>query len=148
MKVKSTNRKISVIVIIIIAVFIIRLSFSFMGLQDQISVLTNENAELQDGLTSLPFVQVGRNFLDGLDKTPGKILSIHLEEKAPVSWQNYTEIDKARVDETGEILHPYVVGEPRLCWVIQFEQAKHPSRSFEVWVDIGESQVVGWAESC
>jgi len=73
MKVKITNRKISVIMLIIIAWFILRLSFSFMGLQEQISILKNENAELQDGLNTLPFVQIGRDYLDGLNKMTGKI---------------------------------------------------------------------------
>ena len=77
------NRKIMVIMIIIIAGFIMS-SFSFMGLQEQISILKNENTELQDGLTTLPFVQIGRDYLDGLNKTTGKILSIQMEEKAPL----------------------------------------------------------------
>jgi hypothetical protein len=68
------NRKIMAMMVVIAGVNL-SLSFSFMGLQDQI----NENAELQDGLISLPFVQVGRNFLDGLNKTTSKILSIQLK---------------------------------------------------------------------
>ena len=74
------NRKIMVIIIVVIAGVSIYLSFSVRGIQDHIRVLTNdnaelrdENAELQDGLTTIPFVQIGRNFLDGLNKTTGKI---------------------------------------------------------------------------
>ncbi len=146
MKVKITNRKISVVMIIIIAWFILRLSFSFMDLQRQISILTNENAELQDGLNTLPFTQIGRDHLDGLNKTTGKILSIQLIEKAPIYYLNYTEIDIARAKETGEKLPLYFLGEPRLCWVIQFEQASRPGHSFRVWIDANTSNIIGMNE--
>lgn len=126
------NRKIVTVslLLIIIAGFIIS-SSSLRNLQDQISVLKNENAELknddselQDSLNTLPFIQpfiqIGRDYYDGLNKTTGKILSIQLMEKAPIYWSNYTKMDIARAKETGEILHPYVLGELRLCWVIKF----------------------------
>jgi hypothetical protein len=116
--------------IIIIVGFIISFS-SVIGLQEQLSILKNENArlknddsELQDSLNTLPFIQpfiqIGRDYYDGLNKTTGKILSIQLMEKAPIYWNNYTKMDIARAKETGEILHPYVLGELRLCWVIKF----------------------------
>ena len=132
--------------IIIIAWFILRLSFSFMGLQRQISILKNENAELQDGLNTLPFTQIGRDVYDGLNKPTGKILSIQQEEKAPIYYYNYTEIDIARAKETGETLPLFVLGEPRLCWVIQFEQASRPPHYFEVWIDESTSKIFGMDE--
>jgi hypothetical protein len=140
------ERKISVIVTILLAGVILCLHSSFRGLHDQIHMLSNTSEELQNSLNTLPFIHVGRAYLDGVGKTPGKILSIHLEEKAPISWQNYTEIDIARAKETGEILPPYVLGEPRLCWVIQFEQAQRPSHYFGVWIDASTSNVIGIQE--
>lgn len=130
---------------------------SLRDLQEQISVLQNDNAqlrnesaELQDCLNALPFIQpfiqIGRDYLDGLNKTTGKILSIQLMEKAPIYWHNYTDIDIARAKETGEFLHPYVVGEPRLCWVIKFEQANRPGHYFGVWIDASTSQIIGMDE--
>ena len=147
MKVKITNRKISVIIIIIIAGFIISYS-SVIILQDQISVLKNENgkltnentglkeesAELQDSLNALPFIQpfiqIGRDVFDGVNKTTGKILSIQLMEKAPIYAPPY----KPSAEEF------------RLCWVIQFEQAHRPGHSFGVWIDASTSQIIGMAE--
>ena len=127
------NRKIMVIMIIIIAGFIISYS-SVIVLQDQISVLKNENAELQDSLNALPFIQpfiqIGRDYLDGLNKTTGKILSIQMEEKAPFYEPPY----KPSAEEF------------RLCWVIQFEQAHRPGHSFGVWIDASTSQIIGMAE--
>jgi hypothetical protein len=134
------NRKISVLMIIIIAGFIISFS-SVIGLQNQIIILTNENArlknddaELQDSLNALPFIQpfiqIGRDYLDGLDKTTGKILSIQLEEKAPI----YSPPFKPSAEEF------------RLCWVIRFEQAKRPGHFFEVWIDASTSKIIGMTE--
>lgn len=140
------DRKMIVILIILIAGVMMSLHSSFMGLHEQMSMLTNENEDLQNSLNTLPFIQVGRDYLDGLDKTSGKILSIQLEDKAPISWQNNTEMDNASVDEAGEILHPYVVGEPRLCWVIQFEQAQRPGHFFEVWIDLSTGNIIGMQE--
>jgi DNA-binding transcriptional ArsR family regulator len=152
------NRKIVTVslLLILIAGFLIS-SSSFRGLQDQISVLQNDNAqlrndnaELQDCINTLPFIQpfiqIGRDYLDGLDKPTGKILSIQLMEKAPIYWHNYTDIDIARAKETGEILHPYVLGELRLCWVIKFEKADRPGH-FEVWIDANTNQIIGMRET-
>ena len=127
------HRKIVVILTIIIAGLIISLSSTFTvlhDLQDQISFLQNENAELQDSLNTVPFVHVGREYLDGLHKTTGKILSIHLEEKAPL------------------YAHPYKPSaeEFRLCWVIRFEQAKRPRHYVEVWIDTSTSEIVGMTQ--
>ena len=134
------NRKIVVILTIIIAGFIISLSYTFMVLQDlhilrnDNAQLRNENAELQDCLNALPiikpFIQIGRDYLDGLNKTTGKILSIQLEEKAPI------------------YAHPYKPSaeEFRLCWVIRFEQAKLPGHFFEVWIDASTSEIVGMTQ--
>ncbi len=148
------ERKISIIVTIILAGVILCLHSSFRGLHDQIRVLTNENDELtnenedlQSSLNTLPFIHVGREYLDGLGKKPGKILSIRLMEKAPIYWQNYTEIDKEKAEEAGEFLPLYVLGEPRLCWVIQFEQVQY-SGHFEVWIDAITSNVIGMQETC
>ena len=113
-------------------------------LQNQISVLKNENvkltnentglkdesAELQDGLNTLPFIQIGRDYIDGLNKPTGKILSIQLMEKAPIYAPPY----KPSAEEF------------RLCWVIKFEQAKCPGHSFEVWIDESTGQIIGMKE--
>ena len=125
--------------IIIIAGFII--SSSFMGLQDQISVLQNENAELktenaelQDTLNALPFIQpfiqISRDYLDDLNKTTGKILSIQLEEKPTIYAPPY----KPSAEEF------------QLCWVIKFEQVNRPGHYFEVWIDASTSQIIGMDE--
>ena len=126
---KITNRKISVI-IIIIAWFILRWGFSFAGLQEQISSLQNENAELQDGLNTLPFTRIGRDYLDDLNKTTGKILSMQLMEKAPYYAPPY----QPSADEF------------RLCWVIQFEQASRLEHYFEVWIDANTRKIFGIQE--
>jgi hypothetical protein len=134
------ERKISIIVTIILAGVILCLHSSFRGLHDQIRVLTNENDELQSGLNTLPFIHVGREYLDGLNKTTGRIVSIRMEEKAPL----YALPHKPSAEEY------------RLCWVMRFEQATYPGRFFEVWVAVSERKVigmdqsrgVGWAESC
>jgi DNA-binding transcriptional ArsR family regulator len=153
------NRKIvTVSLVLILIAGVLISSSSFRSLQDQISVLTNENAELnnenaelQECLNTLPviqpFIQIGRDYLDGLGMTTGKILSIQLMEKAPIYWHNYTDIDIARAKETGEILPPYVLGEPRLCWVIRFEKADRPGH-FEVWIDANTTQIIGMAATC
>ncbi|MCW4037780.1 MAG: hypothetical protein NWF13_03485 [Candidatus Bathyarchaeota archaeon] len=138
MKVKITNRKMSVLMIIIFAGFIISLSSSAIGLQDQISVLTNENArlknddaELQDSLSTLPFIQpfiqIGRDYYDDLNMTTGRILSIKMEEKAPIYAPPY----KPSAEEF------------RLCWVIKFEQANRPGHHYEVWIDASTSEIIG-----
>jgi hypothetical protein len=67
-------------------------------------------------------------------------------EKTPIYYHNYTEIDIARAKETGEILPLYVLGEPRLCWVIKFEQASRPNHYFEVWIDANTSKIIGMDE--
>jgi hypothetical protein len=129
--------------IIIIAGFIISYS-SVIILQDQISVLKNENAkltnentelkdesaELQDGLNAFPFIQIGRDYLDGLNKTTGKILSIQLMEKAPIYEPPYQPSAE----------------EFRLCWVIKFEQANRLGHSFRVWIDESTGQIIGMLE--
>ncbi len=101
-----------------------------MELQEQISILKNENAELQDGLNTLPFTQIGRDHLDGLNKTTGKILSIQLIEKAPFYAPPYQPSAE----------------EFRLCWVIQFEQASRLGHYFEVWIDESTSKIIGMDE--
>ena len=137
------NRKMIVVLIIIIAGFIIS-SSSFMGLQDQISVLQNENAELktenaelQDTLNALPFIQpfiqIGRDYLDGLNKTTGKILSIQLMEKAPY-YPPYPPPYKPSAEDF------------RLCWVIQFEQPNRPDHYCGVWIDASTSKIIGMDE--
>ena len=110
------------------------------------SILKKENAELQDGLNTLLFTQIGRDVYDGLNKTTGKILSIQLMEKAPIYYHNYTEIDIARAKETGETLPLYVLDEPRLCWIIMFEQPNRPGHHFEVWIDANTSKIIGMDE--
>ena len=116
--------------LIIIAWFILRLSFSFMELQNQISILENENAELQDGLNTIPFTQIGRDYLDGLNKTTGKILSIQMEEKAPFYEPPYQPSAE----------------EFRLCWVIKYEQVSRPGHYFGVWIDANTSKIFGMDE--
>ena len=148
------NRKIVAVslLLIIIAGFLIS-SSSFKGLQDQISVLQNENAELRNENTELrdclnalpfiqPFIQIGRDYLDGLGMTAGKLLSIQLMEKAPIYYYNYTKEDIARAKETGEFLPLGFLGDPRLCWVIQFEKANRPGH-FGVWIDANTSKIIG-----
>jgi len=67
-------------------------------------------------------------------------------EKAPIYYLNYTEIDIARAKETGETLLPCYFGEPRLCWVIQFEQPNRPGHYFGVWIDASTSKIIGMDE--
>jgi len=114
----------------------------FMTL-NQVTESPSVHVALKDSLFNRKIVtQIGRDYLDGLDKPTGKILSIQLMEKAPIYWHNYTDIDIARAKETGEILHPYVLGELRLCWVIKFEKADRPGH-FEVWIDANTNQIIG-----
>ncbi len=134
------DRRSFIIVTLIVAGVTIHLYSSFMGLHEQMRVLTHADAELQDGLNTLPFIHVGRAYLDVLNKTTGRIVSIRMEEKAPL----YALPHKPSAEEY------------RLCWVIRFEQATYPHRFVEVWVAVNESKVigmdqsrvVGWAESC
>jgi hypothetical protein len=146
------HRKTTVLLTVVITGLVLSLGYNVVmlrdlqDLQNQLGVLQNENTELQDSLNTFPFVQEGRAYLDGLNKTTGKILSIQLEEKAPIYYYNYTDEDIARAKETGEILPLGFFGEPRLCWVIKFEQAKRPGHYFEVWIDASTSEIIGMDE--
>jgi hypothetical protein len=130
------HRKTTVLLTIVITGLVLSLGYNVVmlrdlqDLQNQLSVLQNENAELQDSLNTFPFVQEGREYLDGLNKTTGKILSIHLDEKAPI------------------YAHPYKPSaeEFRLCWVIRFEQAKLPGHYVEVWIDTNSGEIVGMTQ--
>ena len=71
-------------------------------------------------------VERGRSFLDDNNHTTGQVLSTTLEVKEPnFYWSTAMGMEK-----------PSTV-EPRLLWVIRFEQANRPGHFFEVWVDEG-----------
>jgi hypothetical protein len=57
-------------------------------------------------------VQVGREFLDGIGCTTGKVLSVKLETKNPnFYWHDLAELERPDIEGL------------MLCWVIRFEQA-------------------------
>jgi len=146
------HRKATVLLTIVIAGLILSLGYTIVmirdlhDLHDQISVLRDENRVLRECLTAFPsmqpVIQIGRDYLEGLGMTTGKLLSIRLMEKAPIYYYNYTKEDIARAKETGEFLPLGFLGDPRLCWVIQFEKANRPGH-FGVWIDANTSKIIG-----
>jgi len=150
------QRKTTLLLTILIAGLILSLGYTVVMLRDlqdlydQISVLRDENAVLRECLAAFPgmqpVIQIGRDYLDGLHKTTGKVFSIRLEEKAPMYLLNYTKEDIDRARETGEVLQPAFFCEPRLCWVIKYEQAHRPGHYFKVWIDASTSEIIGMDE--
>ena len=93
-------------------------------------------------------IQIGRDFLDGVDHKTGKVLFIKQEEKEPnFYWDTAlnSDVEWDRLDIWDRMLkwdRPDI-REIRPCWVIRFEQAKRPGHFFEVWLDASEHIVVG-----
>ena len=105
---------------------------SYLMIQPQISNLQSTNTEIQNGLESIPFIQIGKSFLDGINYTAGKVLFTTLEEKTPnFYWHDLAKLEKPNTQGF------------RFCWIIRFEQAYRPGHFFEVWVDAETSQVIG-----
>ena len=97
--------------------------------------LENEAVEIEDET-----VEIGRNYLEnvllrgGSGPWVGDLLQVKLEVRDPnYYWYGYPW--------EGEVDRPE--GESTLCWIITFEQAKHPGHWFEVWVDAESGDVVG-----
>jgi hypothetical protein len=68
-------------------------------------------------------VERGRSFLDDNNHTTGRILSTALEVREPnFYWSTAMGMEKPNS------------AEPRLMWIIRFEQANRPGHFFEVWV--------------
>jgi hypothetical protein len=71
-------------------------------------------------------VERGRSFLDDNNHTTGQVLSTALEVREPnFYWSIAYGMGKPDT------------AEPRLMWIIRFEQANLPGHFFEVWVDEG-----------
>jgi hypothetical protein len=68
-------------------------------------------------------VERGRSFLDDNNLTTGQVLSTALEVREPnFYWSIVMGMEKPNT------------AEPRLMWIIRFEQANRPGHFFEVWV--------------
>jgi hypothetical protein len=79
--------------------------------------------------------QTGREFLDSIGYTTGKVLFTKLEEKTPnFYWYDLLNLEKPDIQGL------------RLCWVVRFEQAYRPGHFFEVWIDSHTGKVIGGAQ--
>ncbi|MBS7646680.1 MAG: hypothetical protein QXD34_01055 [Candidatus Bathyarchaeia archaeon] len=77
-------------------------------------------------------IVIGKNFLNSIGCIVGPVLSANLEEKVPnFYWHDLAELGKPNITE------------PRLCWVIKFEQAYRPGHFFEVWLDAYTGEILG-----
>jgi len=77
-------------------------------------------------------IAIGKSFLESIDCSTGQVLFIELEERPPnFYWHDLAGIEKPDIDE------------PRLCWIIRFEQAKRPGHYFEIWIDAYTGEVLG-----
>ena len=74
------NRNYTILIVILVGI-VVSLGFLSSYFQSQINTLEKANTELQDSLNTLPSVQTGKNFLDNINYTTGKIKSLNLEEK-------------------------------------------------------------------
>ncbi len=76
--------------------------------------------------------ETGKNFLDGIGYTTGKVLFAGLEEKAPnFYWNDLAGLEKPDIQGL------------TLCWIVRFEQAYRPDHFFAVWIDAYTGMVVG-----
>jgi hypothetical protein len=93
-------------------------------------------------------IEIGRYFLDTVDRKTGRILFIKHEEKEPNFYWDIalnSDVEWDRLDIWDRMLkfdRPDM-REIRPCWVIRFEQSKRPGHFFEVWLDASEYIVVG-----
>jgi len=125
-------KSLTIIIVAIILGISLGFSISCSILQPQIDNLQSSNVELQNSLESIPFIQIGKNFLDDIGYTTGKVLFVNLENKTSnFYWHDLAKLEK-----------PDIQGF-RLVWIIRFEQKHRIGHFFEIWLDAETSQVMG-----
>ncbi len=86
------------------------------------------------GIGLFQAVEIGRDFLNNINLTTGKVLSTTQEVREPNDyWSVAYGLEKPDTQE------------PSLLWVIRFEQAARPGHYFEVWVNQG-GRVLGGSQ--
>jgi hypothetical protein len=94
--------------------------------------LINQRWAQQAMISEQQAVQVGREFLDGIGYTTGKVLSAKLETKNPnFYWHDLAELERPDIEGL------------MLCWIIRFEQAHRLGHFFEVWINAHTGEVIG-----
>jgi hypothetical protein len=97
-----------------------------------IILIVTVSRSIQVFIPPVPVAQIGslfaavessRSFLDDNNHTTGQVLSTAIEMREPnFYWSTAMGMEKPNT------------AEPRLMWIIRFEQANRPGHFFEVWV--------------
>lgn len=120
--------------LVIIMCLGISLVFTY-SYHDQLDILQTDHQQLQNGLLTLHSVQIGKDYLESINRSVGTIESLTYEEKMPnYYWHEDIEIE----------LELY---KSRVCWVIRFETVKPIGCYYEVWVDAETNEIVGGDQS-
>ncbi len=105
-----------------------------MAASQSVQVISPPVPTTQMGIGLFKAVEIGRDFLDNVNLTTGKVLSTSLEVREPNDyWSVAYSLEKPDTQE------------PSLLWVIRFEQAARPGHYFEVWVNQG-GRVLGGSQ--
>lgn len=116
---------------------IVQLSVELDQLREEDESLKDRVEEMrmwiwQTTASEQPAILIGKDFLDTIGYTTGRILYTKLEKKTPnFYWHDIGRLEK-----------PEIKG-PRPCWIITFEQASDPPHIFEVWIDAYIGKVIG-----